>query len=156
MTVPGAISHEVTVRHGFVGGLKVLVDGVRAERGSKRSKLLISAADGTALELTVQAGRFGTDPVIVANTNTARIGRRVQGGEWVWVGVPLLLPAYALFVAGGPIDFVAGLLAVLANIRIFIDDGLTVGNRYLYSLAAMGLIGVVYLAYTVALVLLFF
>lgn len=154
LSLPGAISPDLTVRHGFLGGLKVLVDGVRAERGSKRGKFLIPTTDGKASEVTVRAGRGGTTPVIAAEANTAHIGRRVQGGEWIWVGLPLVLPVLALLGNGGAIDILAGGLAFTANVRIFVNDGFGVGTRYSYSLASMGIFAFGYLAIAVALAVL--
>ena len=154
LPVPGATSPDLTVRHGFLGGLKVLVGEDRAERGSKRGKFLIPTTDGSALEVTVRAGGSGTAPVIMAETNSAQIGRRVQGGEWIWVGLPLILPVYALFGNGGAIDILAGGLAFTANVRIFVNDGFGVGSRYSYSLASLGMFAFAYLAIALVLALL--
>jgi len=154
LTVPGATSQEVSILHGFFGGLKVLVDDERANRGSKRTKYLIPRSDGTELEVTVRPGGYGTAPVIVSDADSAPIGRRIEGAEWIWVGLPLLLPAYAIFGEGGYLDILAGFLAFAANIRIFVNDGLTSGARYLYSLGSVALFGAIYVASATVLVLL--
>jgi len=154
LAIPGAADSEVTVRHGFLGGLKIRVDGVQARRGSKRSSYLIPTSDGGDFEVTVRPGYSGISPVIVAQANTANIGRRVEGAEWIWVGLPLLLPAYAIFGQGGNVDIVVGFVAFAANVRIFISDGFTVGERYLYSLGALGFFAAIYLVIIVAIVLL--
>jgi len=146
LTVPGATSQEVSIRHGFFGGLKVLVDDERAKRGSRRTKYLIPRSDGTELEVTVRPGGYGTAPVIVSDSDSASIGRRIEGAEWIWVGLPLLLPAYAIFGQGGYLDIFAGFLAFAANIRIFVNDGLTPGTRYLYSLGSVALFAGIYVA----------
>ncbi len=155
LAIPGATGSEVTVRHGFSGGLKILLDGVRAKRGSKRSSFLIPTRDGGDFGVTVRPGYSGISPVIVAQTNTANIGRRIEGAEWIWVGLPLLLPAYAIFGQGGYIDILVGFVAFGANVRIFINDGFTVGQRYLHSLTVLGFFAVIYLVIIVAIVLLF-
>ena len=152
LSVPGALSQDVTIRHGFFGALKVLVDDERAKRGSKRTKSLIPRSDGTELEVTVRPGGYGTSPVVVSDTDSAPIGRRIEGAEWIWVGLPLLLPAYALFGQGGYLDILAGFLAFAANIRIFVNDGLTSGSRYLYSLGSVALFAAIYIAISVAIV----
>ena len=152
LTVPGATSQDVSIRHGFLGGLKVLVDDVRAKRGSKRTKYLIPRSDGTDLEVTVRPGGYGIAPVIVSVTDTVSIGRRIEGAEWIWVGLPVVLVAFALFSSGGAIDIIVGFAAFAANIRIFINDGITPGARYLYSLGSMALFAVVYIAISVAIV----
>ncbi len=154
LAIPGAIGSDVTVRHGFFGGLKILVDGVRAESGSGRSSFLIPTRDVGDFEVTVRPGYSGISPVIIAQTNTANIGRRIEGAEWIWVGVPLLLPVYAIFGQGEFIDILVGFAAFSGNVRIFINDGFTVGQRYLYSLGALGFFAVIYLAIVVAIVLL--
>lgn len=152
LTVLGATSQEVFIHQGFFGGLKVLVDDERAKRGSKRTKYLIPRSDGTDLEVTVRPGGYGTAPVIVSDADSVSIGRRIEGAEWIWVGLPLLLPAYAIFGPGGYLDIFAGFLAFAANIRIFVNDGLTSGARYLYSLGAVALFAAIYVA-SVAVVL---
>ncbi len=154
LAIPGATGNEVTVRHGFLGGLRILVDGVRVKRGSKRSSFLIPIGDGGDFEVTVRPGYSGITPVIVAQTNTANIGRRIAGAEWIWVGLPVLLPVYAIFGQGGYIDILVGFAGFSANVRIFINDGFTVGQRYLYSMGALGFFAVIYLAIIVAIVLL--
>ncbi|MEE8406426.1 MAG: hypothetical protein V3S32_04685 [Acidimicrobiia bacterium] len=154
LAIPGAAGNEVTVRHGFFGGLKILVDGVRSKRGSERSSFLIPTSDGGDFEVTVRSGYSGISPVIVTKTNTANIGRRIEGAEWIWVGLPLLLPAYAILGQGGYIDILVGFVAFSANVRIFINDGFTVGQRYIFSLSALGLFAVIYLATIVAIALL--
>ena len=70
------------------------------------------------------------------------------------MGFPLILPFYALFGGGGAIDILAGGLAFTANVRIFVNDGFSVGSRYSYSLASMGIFAVVYLAIGVTVALL--
>ena len=152
--IPGATVSEVTFRHSFFGGMKLLVDGVRAKRGEKRAISLIPTSDGGEFRVTLRPGYAGISPEIIAHTNTASIGRRIASAEWIWVGLPLLLPVYALFARGGAIDMAVGFLAFAANVRIFINDGLTVGQRYLYSLGAVGLLAVTYLAISAAIILL--
>jgi hypothetical protein len=138
VSLPGAADTEITVRHGFAGGLTVYVDGLRAERGAQRGVFLISQVSGRQSEVTVRADKWGTAPVMVVDGETTPIGRPIEGAEWLWVGLPLLFGAYLLYSSGSFGGFaIAGLLS-FANVRIFVDDGFTPRNRYLFSLASMG------------------
>lgn len=137
--LPGVTGHEVAVRHGFVGGLQVYVDGQRAKRGSKRNRYLVPSDDGDQLEIAVSAGAWGTTPSIEVGTETYRLGRSVEGAEWIWVALPLVLVASAFVGGGGALGIVAGGLAFVANLRIFVNDGLSVAGRYLNSLAVMAI-----------------
>ena len=154
LTIPGATSGAVTIRHSFLGGLKVLVDGVRARQGTKRAQYLVPTGKGADFEVTLRPGFSGVNPVVVAETNTADVGRRIAGAEWVWVGLPLLLPVLAILGQGGYLDILVGFLAFAANVRIFINDGFTVGERYLTSLGSLLLFAAIYFAVTAMIVLL--
>ena len=154
LEVPGATSDRVAIRHNFFGGLKVLVDGARAKQGPQRAQYLIPTRSGRDFELTLRPGFSGTSPTVVAASNTVAIGRRIVGPEWLWVGLPLLLPALAILGQGGFVDIFLGFLAFAVNVRIFVNDGFTVGQRYLTSFGSLLLFAGVYLAITVVIVLL--
>ena len=145
MAIPEALSQEVGIRHSFFGGLKVLVDGVRATQGSGRAQYLIPTKHGANFEVTLRPGFSGINPVVVTRSATLDVGRRIQGVEWAWVGLPLLLPVSAVLGRGGYLDIIVGFLAFAANVRVFVNDGFTTAERYLHSLGSMILLGAIYL-----------
>lgn len=153
--IPGVTAHEVTVRHGFVGGLRVYVDGERAKRGPKRNEYLVPADDGREVGVAVGAGTWGATPTVEVGTEAIRLGRQVEGAEWIWVGLPLLLVVSAFFNRGGAAGILVGGLAFVANLRIFVNDGLTTSARYLTSLAAIAIFIGIYVAAAVTIGLLF-
>ena len=153
LSLPGAASSNVFVRHGFLGGLRVFVDGKRAQRGRRRVDYLVPMEGGGATEVTVRAAKGGVAPEVEAQGVTAGVGRRVQGAEWLWVGLPLILAVWGIFGNGSPLDILAGGLAFAANVRIFVNDGLSAGSRYLTSLASTALIAFIYLLIMISIVL---
>ena len=153
--LPRAADAEITVRHGFAGGLTVYVDGLRAERGTRRGEFLVSQVSGRPLEVTVRAGKWATAPLIEVGGVTTPIGRRVEGAEWLWVGIPLLFALYLLITSGSFGAIVVAGLVSYANVRIFIDDGFTSRDRYLFSLASMGIFAAIGVAVVAAIAVLF-
>ncbi len=155
VTIPGATSRDITVRHGFAAGLTVYIDGVRAERGTRRGLFFIPRSSGPPIEVTVRAASMATAPIIVLDEHTTPIGRRVVGLEWLWIAIPLLLPVYSLFVNGSFGGIAVGGLAFYGNVRIFIDDGFSVRERYRMSLVSMAIFTAIFVTLAVAVVALF-
>ncbi len=154
VTITG-VEGDVEVRHGFAGGLTVYLDGARAERGTRRGQFFVPRSDGSPLEVTVRAASMATAPIMVVDEHTTPIGRRVVGLEWLWVGIPLLMPIYSLFVNGSFGGVAVGGLAFYGNVRIFIDDGYSVRERYRASLLSMAIFTGIFVALAVAVVVLF-
>jgi hypothetical protein len=83
------------------------------------------------------------------------IGRRVEGVEWLWVGLPLLFALYLLVSSRSIGGIAVAALISYANVRIFIDNGFTPRRRYLYSLASMEIFAAVGVAVAAAIAVLF-
>lgn len=149
------VSSDITVRHGFAGGLTVYVDGDRGERGTRRGQFFIPRADGPPVEVTVRAASMATAPIVVMDEHETPIGRRVVGLEWLWVGIPLLMPIYSLFVNGSFGGVAVGGLAFYGNVRIFIDDGFSVRERFRMSFVSMVAFVAIFVVLAVAVVVLF-
>jgi hypothetical protein len=155
VTLPGLTDTEIMVRHGFAGGMTVYVDGLRAERGVRRGQFIVSQADGAQLEVTVRTESWGTAPLIDIRGETLPLGRSIEGAEWLWIGIPLLFALYLLVSNGGFGGIAIGGLAFYGNVRIFVDDGFTVRDRYLMSLASMGVVTAIGVAVVVVIIALF-
>lgn len=154
VTIAG-VAGDITVRHGFAGGVTVYVDGDRAERGTRRGQFFVPRSDGSPLEVTVRAASMATAPIMVIDEDTTPIGRRVVGLEWLWVGIPLLMPIYSLFVNGSFGGVAVGGLAFYGNVRIFVDDGFSVRERYRMSFVSMATFTGIFVALAIAVVVLF-
>ena len=153
LAVPDAASSDVFVRHGFLGGLRIFVDGRRAERGARRVDYLVPSIGGSDTVVTVRAAKGGVAPEVESEGTTREVGRRIRGAEWLWVGIPLVIAVWGILGEGSPLDILTGGLAFAANVRIFVNDGLSPGSRYLLSLASMGVFTFFYLLVVFAIVL---
>lgn len=148
-TIEGFEGQNIEVTVSFWSGPKLLINGVPAQKGSKRGELLLQRNDGRQVTATWKPQILGFDvPQLVVDGKTINLVQPLPWYQWIWGGLPILL----VFM-GGALGAVAGLVAFSVNARLFRSD-LNDLMKYLATGAVSAAAVIIYFVVAVAFTLL--
>ncbi len=115
VSIEGFEGRKVEVEVSFWSGAKLMVDGVRAPKGSRRGEMLLTRGDGRHSVAVWKPVALGFDvPQLVVDGQTVRLVEPLRWHQWVWSALPIVL----IFV-GGAMGAVFGLIALSFNAGLF-------------------------------------
>jgi hypothetical protein len=125
---------------GFFSPVKILVNGVKAEPGSKNNEVILRKDDGTKVSVFIQNAFFDTVPRLIVNGETLIVTPPLKWYQYVFCGLTLFLIFY-----GGAIGAVLCMIGFLINIRTMRNSWRTPW-KYLVILGTHLIVFVVYIA----------
>ena len=125
---------------GFFSPAKILVNGVKAEPGSKNNEVILRKDDGTKVSVFIQNAFFDTIPRLIVNGETISVSPPLKWYQYVFCGLTLFLIFY-----GGAIGAVLCMIGFLINIRTMRNSWRTPW-KYLAILATHLIVFVIYIA----------
>jgi hypothetical protein len=134
---------------GIFRGLRVLVDGIPAPKGSKRGQFILK--DNNRFKVVVQLRQVLLDPVPqpIIDNQVVKVVEPLNIFQWIWSGLPLVL-----LVLGGLIGGAVGELTFCINTRVFRSDMSAVEMYILTGIfTAIAVIGYIVIASLVGLAL---
>jgi hypothetical protein len=115
VNIEGFEGQNIEVNIGFWGEPELLVDGVAAQKGSKRGEMILQRNDGRQVIATWKSRFLGLDvPRLNVDGKTIGFVEPLKWYQWVWGGWPLIL----IFIGGALGGFI-GAVGCLINVRIF-------------------------------------
>lgn len=116
VAVSGFEGQTIEVEASTLGAPKLLVDGQPAEKGPKRGQFLLRRNDGSEVVASWKPsfGSFGSVPPLAVGDDVVNVVEPLQWYEVVWSALPVSLVAI-----GGFIGAIVGMIAFLANSKIF-------------------------------------
>ncbi len=113
--IEGLEGQNIEANVSFWTGPKLLVNGVPAQKGSKRGEMVLQRNDGKQIIATWKPQFLGLDvPQLNVDGKTINLVEPLKWYQWVWGGWPVFL----LFV-GGALGAIAGMVSFYINSKIF-------------------------------------
>lgn len=131
------------VSSGFFSPAQLLVNGEKAESGSKKNEVIFRKEDGTKQSVFFQNAFFDTIPRLIINGETVNVVPPLKWYQYVFCGLTLFLIFY-----GGAIGAVLCMIGFLLNIRIMRNDWKILW-RYLAILGNNIAVFVIYIAISI-------
>ena len=120
VTAPGFALAPVEVEvAGWLSGPRLLQNGERAPKGTKRGTFALRRDDGAESVARLRPSVLGLDPVPAVEIDGTRydVVKRFAWYELIWLGLPVLL-----VFQGGAIGAILGIMAMSWNARVFRSD----------------------------------
>jgi len=125
---------------GLFSPVKILVNGVKAEPGSKNNEVILRKDDGSKVSVFIQNAFFDTVPRLIVNGETLVVTPPLKWYQYVFCGLTLFLIFY-----GGAIGAVLCMIGFIINIRTMRNSWRTPW-KYLAILGTHLIVFIVYIA----------
>jgi len=114
-TIEGFEGQNIEVQSSMWTGPKLLVDGQRAQKGTRRGEMLLQRNDGRQVVAAWKPQAIGLDvPQLVVDGKTIQFVEPLKWYQWLWGGLPIVL----IFI-GGALGAFFGVVAFSISTKIF-------------------------------------
>ena len=128
LNVEGFESQDIEVQMNFWTGAKLLVNGEKAKKGSKRGQMLLKSDAGKDVIAQFQYKNLWADvPHLKVGKKSIELAKPLTWKEWIFVGSPAIL----IFL-GGALGAVMAMLGLYVTGKIFRSE-INMVLKYLFS-----------------------
>jgi hypothetical protein len=118
LDLDGFEDHEVVVETaGLLSNAKILLDGKRAPKGSKRNTYVLRSTYGFKVIIELKQSIFDPVPRLIVDGYPIKYTEALSPIQWIWSGLPMVL-----IIIGGAIGGAFGATAFWINMRVFRGD----------------------------------